>query len=151
MLNLRPPSLVAVALSLFVAAASWLYAPSAEALTEIKLFDLSYNNCPAELAEGAVTSGEGSLAANCFIITGKAENPSNKTVYDADIFGRIYDANNNNILPNRTRLGNIEVVPPGVSNFELRISVAANLPTPLNLKNFKARGFQGHVSPLFPE
>ncbi|WP_199247917.1 hypothetical protein [[Phormidium] sp. ETS-05] len=151
MLNLRPPKFLAVALSLLIAAASWFYAPSALALTEIKLFDLAYNNCPPELAEGAVTSGGNSLAANCFIITGKAENPSNKTVYDADIFGRIYDANNNNILPNRTRLGNIEVVPPGVSNFELRISVAANLPTPLSLKNFKARGFAGNVSPLFPE
>jgi hypothetical protein len=123
---------------------SWVHTPSAVALTQIKLFDLSYQGCPAELAEGAVISG-GSAAANCFIVTGKAENGTYKTVYDADIFGRIYDANNNPVMQNRTRLGSIPEVPPGVSDFELRISVAANQPEPLQLKQFKAAGFSGQV------
>jgi len=37
-------------------------------------------------------------------------------------------------MQNRTRLGSITEVPPGVSDFELRISVPANQPTPLKLK-----------------
>jgi len=84
------------------------------------------------------------MSANCFIVTGKAENNSNKPVYDADIFGRIYDANNDSVMQNRTRLGSITEVPPGVSDFELRISVP-NQPTPLKLKQFKAAGFSAQV------
>ena len=75
----------------------------------------------------------------------KANNSTFKTVYDADIYGRIYDANNNPILQNRTRLGSIPEVPSGESDFELRISVPANQPEPLQLKQFKASGFSGMV------
>ncbi|WP_193787709.1 hypothetical protein [Fortiea contorta] len=122
----------------------WVSTPVAVALTQIRLFDLSYNECPPELAQGAVISS-GSAAANCFIVKGKAENGTYKTVYDADIFGRIYDANNDSVMQNRTRLGSIAEVPPGVSDFELRISVPATQPTPLKLKQFKAAGFSGQV------
>ncbi|HYX14855.1 MAG TPA: biotin carboxylase, partial [Nostoc sp.] len=81
----------------------------------------------------------------CFLVIGKAENGTYKTVYDADIFGRIYDANNDSVMQNRTRLGSIAEVPAGISDFELRISVPANQPTPLKLKQFKAAGFSGQV------
>ncbi|MEA5570201.1 hypothetical protein [Calothrix sp. UHCC 0171] len=124
---------------------SWLFSPSAIALTQIRLFDISYEKCPSELAQGAVTSGGSPMVANCFLVIGKAENGTNKYVYDADIFGRIYDANNDPVLQNRTRLGSIPEVPPGVSNFQLRISVAANQPEPLQLKQFKAAGFSAQV------
>ncbi|MFQ4144685.1 hypothetical protein [Chlorogloeopsis sp. ULAP02] len=131
-------------LSCVLGVLSWVFIPSAVALTQIKLFDISYNECPQELAKGAVTSGT-TMAANCFLVTGKAENSTNKIVYDADIFGRIYDANNDSVMQNRTRLGSIAEVPPGISNFELRISVPANQPTPLKLKQFKAAGFSAQV------
>ncbi|AFY40725.1 hypothetical protein Nos7107_0033 [Nostoc sp. PCC 7107] len=123
---------------------SWMITPTAEALTQIRLFDISYKDCPPELAQGAVISS-GSAAANCFIVTGKAENGTYKTVYDADIYGRIYDANNDSVMQNRTRLGSIAEVPPGTSDFELRISVPANQPLPLQLKQFKASGFSSQV------
>ncbi len=70
---------------------------------------------------------------------------TSKTVYDADIFGRIYDANNNTVMQNRTRVGSISEVPPGESTFEMRITVPANQPTPLKLKQFKASGFTSKV------
>ncbi|MDH6055235.1 biotin carboxylase [Umezakia ovalisporum] len=133
-----------VFVSCLITVFSWVYTPKAVALTQIKLFDISYRDCPPELAQGSVISG-GSAAANCFIVIGKAENSTYKMVYDADIFGRIYDANNNPVMQNRTRLGSIPEVPPGVSDFELRISVAANQPEPLKLKQFKAVGFSGKV------
>jgi hypothetical protein len=123
---------------------SWL-TPPALALTQIRLFDISYHECPTDLAQGAVTSGGTTMAANCFIVTGKAENKSGKPVVNADIFGRIYDANNDSVMQNRTRLGSIEEVPPGISDFELRISVPANQPQPLKLEQFKAAGFTGKV------
>ncbi|MBE9191274.1 hypothetical protein IQ230_13105 [Gloeocapsopsis crepidinum LEGE 06123] len=128
----------------FIGLITCFWSPSALALTQIKLSNVTYHECPQELSEGAVTSGT-TMAANCFIVTGKAENASNKPVYDADIFGRIYDANNEPVMQNRTRLGSITEVPPGISDFELRISVPANQPTPLKLKQFKAAGFSGQV------
>ncbi|WP_373536946.1 hypothetical protein [Microcoleus sp.] len=137
------------AISLFfatcaIAIFSLIYTPPAWALTQIKLSDLSYRECPAEMAEGTVTSGS-SMEANCFLIIGKAENSSGKPVVNADIFGRIYDADENPVMQNRTRLGSIAEVPPGVSDFEIRISVSSNQRTPLKLKQFKATGFTGVV------
>ncbi|MEH2257008.1 biotin carboxylase [Nostoc sp.] len=141
---MRLRSLTVVFISCLITFLSWVIIPPAVALTQIKLFDVSYKDCPSELAQGAVISS-GSAAANCFLVVGKAENGTNKTVYDADIFGRIYDANNDSVMQNRTRLGSITEVPPGISDFELRISVPANQPTPLKLKQFKAAGFSGQV------
>ena len=133
-----------VVISCLIGILTWLWVPPALALTQIQLSDISYHDCPPEMAEGTVTSGS-SMAANCFLVTGKASNTSGKTVFDADIFGRIYDAEGNSVMENRTRLGSIEEIPPGVSDFEIRISVAANQPTPLELKQFKATGFTGKV------
>lgn len=139
-----PGWLATVTISGLLWLASWVFTPAALALTQIQLTDVSYHECPSELAEGTVAAGT-SNPANCFIVTGKAENTSGKLVVNADIFGRIYDANGNSVLQNRTRLGSIDEVPPGVSDFELRISVPANQPTPLQLKQFKASGFTGKV------
>ena len=123
---------------------TWVFTPPALALTQIKLTDLSYQECSSELSQGAVTSGT-TRTANCFIVTGKAENNSGKPVYNADIFGRIYDANNDSVMQNRTRLGLIAEIPPGVSDFQMRISVPASQPLPLKLKQFKAAGFSAQV------
>jgi hypothetical protein len=129
-----------------VAGVFWLLsglASPAYALTPIELSDLSYKACPAEY-DGMVTAGS-IQEANCYLIVGKAINRSGKPVINADIFGRIYDANDNPVMQNRARLGSIDEVPPGESDFELRVSVAANQPEPLKLKQFKASGFTGKV------
>jgi hypothetical protein len=138
-------SLIAIIVSCLLSIASLLGTPAALAVSNIKLYDLSYHECPPELAEGNVTSGGSSAPASCYIIAGKAENKSGKTVYDADVFGRIYDANNEPMMQNRGRVGNIPEVPIGVSDFEIRITVPANQPTPLKLEQFKASGFAGAV------
>jgi hypothetical protein len=138
-------SVIVIVLSLLLWVSSWIITPTALALTQIKLFDLSYHECPPEIGDGTVSSSGTNNPAQCFIVTGKAENSTKKTVYNADIFGRIYDANNDPILQNRTRLGAIEEVPPGISDFDLRITVDATQPTPLQLKQFKAAGFSGKV------
>ncbi|MGG6296883.1 hypothetical protein ACQ4M4_21010 [Leptolyngbya sp. AN02str] len=138
--------LVVVAIATgFICFASWLPMSSAWALTQIRLFDVDYKECPAEIAEGTVTSGGSATPANCFIVFGKTENKSGKPVNNADIFGRIYDANNNPVMQNRTRLGSIDSVEPGIGDFELRITVSDLLATPLKLEQFKASGFVGQV------
>jgi hypothetical protein len=121
------------------------WSPPAWAVTPIKLSELSYQDCPPEVAAGAVTSGGVTQEASCYLIVGKAENASGREVFDADVYGRIYDADDNLVLRNRSRLGSIERVPPGQSDFELRISVPSNLPTPLRLKQFKASGFTAKI------
>jgi hypothetical protein len=117
------------------------FVPPAFAVTQIQLTDVSYKDCPPEVAEGAVTSGGVTQSASCYLVIGKAKNPSSKTVFDADVYGRIYDADNNLVLQNRSRVGLIEQIPPGISDFEMRISVPSNLSTPLQFKKFKAAGF----------
>jgi hypothetical protein len=145
---MRFQKLTLIALSITFWLAGLFLSPHAEAMTQIKLSNLSYQDCPEEY-EGGLLSGS-SNAASCFLITGTAKNPSEKTIYDADVFGRIYDANGNPVLQNRTRVGSITEVPPGVSEFTLRISVPANQPTPLQLEQFKASGFSSRVSPRVP-
>ncbi|NJL87774.1 MAG: hypothetical protein HC886_20160 [Leptolyngbyaceae cyanobacterium SM1_1_3] len=141
-MQLRALTTVVLACCLWVM--SWLVMLPAHALTSVELTDLNYKNCPEELSEGIVGSGS-SIDANCFIVYGKAINTSGKPVLNADIFGRIYDANANPVMQNRNRLGSIDEVPPGESDFEMRISVPANQPTPLQLDKFKASGFTGRV------
>ena len=127
---------------------SWVLTPAASAMTSIKLSNIDYKTCEGDEAKGSVSSGD-MRAARCFEIFGKAKNISGKTVVDADVFGRIYDANDNSTYENRGRIGTIEEVPPGTSDFSIRVSVPANQPTPLKLKNFKASGFAGKVRPYY--
>lgn len=140
-------AIITISISFFLL--TTILTPSAEALVKIKLTDINYKECPAGVGEGSVTSGGSALPATCYLITGKTNNTSGKTLYDADVFGRIYDANNEPALQNRTRLGALEQVPPGVSEFELRISMPSNQPTPLQLKQFRATGFSSKVYPTF--
>ncbi|MEO1005994.1 MAG: hypothetical protein AAFW67_09115 [Cyanobacteria bacterium J06638_38] len=128
---------------------SFIIAPQASALTSIELFDLDYELCTGDKAQGGGVSSGSLRPANCFLIIGKAENTSGKPVVDADVYGRIYDANHNPIMANRSRVGGILYVPPGVSDFQIRISVPTTQPTPLILDKFKASGFTGKVRPYY--
>ncbi len=130
-------------ISLCILGLSFGLADPAQALIQIPLSDIDTQECPPELAKGMVTSGGLSLPAHCYLIVGKANNTSGKVVFDADIFGRIYDADNNSVLENRTRLGMIDKLEPGISDFSIRISVAESQAQAgkLKLKQFKASGF----------
>lgn len=133
-------------MAFLLAAFIWLSGTAnAWALVQIKLSDIDYRPCPEDLALGAVTAGGVPQSARCFIVFGKATNPTNKLIANADIFGRIYDANEDPIIENRNRIGAIAEVPPGVTDFEFQINVPANQPLPLQLKQFKAAGFTGTV------
>ena len=148
MLSMKRRFLTGLLISLSLWLGSWVITPPAAALTSIKLSNLSYEPCAGNDSAGSVSSGD-LRPASCYTIKGKAKNISGKTVVDADVFGRIYDANDNSTFENRGRMGTIEEVPPGVSDFEIRVSVPANQPTPLKLKNFKASGFAGKVRPYY--
>ncbi len=145
---MRFPPVIAVATAI---ATLWLlgaavFTAPADALTQVEIDNLSYESCPPEIGEGAVVSGGGSgRAASCYLVSGQATNTTDRLVYDADVFGRIYDANGNPVKQNRTRIGLIEEIPPGTTDFSIRITVPANQPEPLKLEQFKAAGFSGRV------
>ncbi|MEA5468138.1 hypothetical protein [Spirulina sp. 06S082] len=145
-MKFRTLAIASIAILLWIA--SFAIAPESLALTQVQLNNLDYRECPAELAEGMMASGS-SQKVNCFLITGTAVNTSSKYVVDADVFGLIYDKNGNNVMENRSRVGTIPSIPPGESEFEIRISVAANQATPLQLEKFKASGFSSRVRPYY--
>lgn len=138
-----------ILLSGFLWMTSFLITPQASALTSIDLFDLDYELCSGDNIKGRNVSSGSMSPANCFLIVGKANNTSGKPVVDADVYGRIYDANHNPVMANRSRVGGILYVPPGVSDFQIRISVPTSQPTPLILDKFKASGFTGKVRPYY--
>jgi len=118
--------------------------PSALANIQVKLKNLTYEPCPSGSAKNLVLGG-GVMPAECYLIKGKAVNSSGKMVYNADIFGRVYDANGNDVMPERGRLGSVDIIPPGESDFQIMLSVPRDQPPPLKLKQFKASGFAGTV------
>lgn len=136
-------------LSCLLWVSSFVTTPQASALTSIELFDLNYEQCSGDNAKGRSVSSGSLRPTDCFFIVGKAKNTSGKPVVDADIYGRIYDANHNPVMANRSRVGGIPYVPPGVSDFRIRISVPTTQPTPLILEQFKASGFTGKVRPYY--
>ncbi len=133
-----------VLLAGLISLVTWFWTLPAFALIPVEISDLGFKDCPPELSEGIISSFS-SQGANCYIIVGKAKNTSGKYVVDADVFGRIYDANGNRVMQNRTRLGSISEVPPGVTDFELRVSFPTNLKPPFSLEQFKASGFTGRI------
>ena len=132
---------------LMVLFSTLLWSPSAHALPSFDIFDLVQDDCPntAEYESQVTPWGGPNMDAKCVMIHGKAQNDTGKPILNADIFGRMYDANGNSIMENRTRLGGIDEVPPGVSEFDLRVSVAADQPLPLKLEQFRGSGFTGKV------
>ncbi|MEL7036326.1 MAG: hypothetical protein AAFO04_11990 [Cyanobacteria bacterium J06592_8] len=135
------PSILLVGLISFL---TWVWTPPALALIPVEVSDLSLEDCPPELSEGMISSFS-SQGANCYMIVGKAKNSSGKYIVDADVFGRIYDVNGNRVMENRTRFGSISEVPPGETDFEIRISIPTNLKPPFSLKKFKASGFKNPI------
>ena len=112
----------------------------------LQLKDLHITPCPdTPEYTNLVTSNGNPIPARCLFIEGTVVNRSKNTLVNADVFGRLYDANGNEVLPERTRLGAIEEVPPGESPFSIRISVPVTSPLPLTLEQFKASGFGGTV------
>ena len=121
-----------------------IFSAPAWANIQIKLTNVTYEPCIGDAGKNMV-SGGGMMSAKCYMVKGNTNNTSGKTVYNADIFGRIYDANGNDAMPERARLGAVERIPTGKSEFQIMVAIPAEQPEPLELKQFKASGFAGKV------
>lgn len=100
--------------------------------------------CPA--SDAASQSGQTRpTGAGCWALSGVVRNPGRQTVVDTDVFALILDASGEPVLQNRSRVGSIGDVPPGQSDFALRLAVPAGTAGPLQVRQVKARGFAAPV------
>ena len=83
--------------------------------------------------------------ASCYALRGRVLNPGRQPVVDTDVFALILDSSGEPVLPNRSRVGSIGDVPPGESEFALRLAVPAGTPGPFSVRQARARGFSSPV------
>jgi hypothetical protein len=136
--------LFALLLGLTLAATLWQLLPSPAAAAELQVSEVRLEPCPA--SDAASQSGmRRPSGASCVALRGVVVNPGKLPVVDTDLFARVLDASGEPVLPNRTRLGSIGDVPPGRSNFAVRLSVPAGSPGPFQVGQVRARGFRSPV------
>eukprot|EP00879_Flechtneria_rotunda_P011762 GHRR01012285.1.p1 GENE.GHRR01012285.1~~GHRR01012285.1.p1 ORF type:complete len:226 (+),score=78.70 GHRR01012285.1:89-766(+) len=100
---------------------------------------------------GGVTFSGASQKAACLDVTALASNPSSKPLYNADVFGRVYDVNGEAAIDDteNIRIAYIDEIPPGSSQvaFKLFVPLEQYNLGPLQLAGFKASGFPGKNLP----
>jgi len=130
--------------SAVVSAAVLLAVPQASWAAELSVSGVSLEPCPTEdvASQPELRRPTG---ASCYALRGQVSNPGRKPVVDTDVFALILDASGEPVLQNRSRVGSIGDIPPGSSDFALRVSVPAGTPGPLSFRQVKARGFKAPV------
>ena len=136
--------MLALLLGLALGLLLWQLLPGSALAAELRVEQVSLEPCPAADPGSQGGLGRGA-AASCYALRGVVENPGSRAVVDTDVFALILDASGEPVLPNRTRVGSIGDVPPGRSNFALRLAVPAGTPGPFSVRNAKARGFSAPV------
>eukprot|EP00850_Spirogloea_muscicola_P011723 SM000073S21499 [mRNA] locus=s73:575145:577191:- [translate_table: standard] len=111
--------------------AALLVPEAARALVRVELSNVTATKVACPEGQTTVTGGN-SLNATCFRITGDAFNPASQPVYNADVFGRVYDVQGEPALD--------------AVSFQITVDEAQAALGPLELKNFKASGFLGKVN-----
>lgn len=100
---------------------------------------------------GGVSFSGSTTAAACLDVRATATNPSKKTLFSADVFGRIYDASGEPMLDasENARVAYVDELPPGSSEvrFVLRVPAAQFEKGPAEFKAFKASAFEGKNLP----
>ena len=113
---------------------------------DLQVSEVRLERCPADDV-GSQPDLDRPAGASCYALRGVVLNAGKRAVIDTDVFAQILDASGEPVLPNRTRVGSIGDVPPGRSNFALRLAVPAGTPGPFSVSNAKARGFSAPVRP----
>jgi len=122
----------------------WQLQPASAMAAELQVGQVHLEPCPP--ADPGSQSGlRRPAAASCYALRGEVLNPGRQTVVDTDVFALILDASGEPVLPNRSRVGSIGDVPPGRSEFALRLAVPAGTPGPFQVGKVRARGFSAPV------
>lgn len=132
------------ALPLVVVLASLLVVPAGAWASDLVVRQIQLDPCP-DTDVGAQPDLKRPTGASCYALRGEVLNPGKRPVVDTDVFAQILDSSGEPVLQNRSRVGSIGDVPPGVSPFALRLSVPAGTPGPLQVSHAKARGFSAPV------
>ena len=119
-------------------------APAMAWAADLEVRSLVLDPCPAADV-GAQPELRRPSGASCYALRGEVFNPGRQPVVDTDLFALILDASGEPVLPNRSRVGSIGDVPPGLSTFALRLAVPAGTPGPFVVRQAKARGFRAPV------
>ena len=114
------------------------------AAAELRLAEVQLTPC-AEEDPGRQPDFSRPLGASCYVLSGNVDNPGRRPIVDTDVYARILDSSGEPVLQNRTRVGSIGDVPPGVHAFALRLAVPAGTPGPFDVRNARARGFNAPV------
>jgi len=121
-----------------------LLVPAGAWASDLVVREIRLDPCP-EADVGAQPEQKRPSGASCYALRGEVVNPGKRPVVDTDVFAQILDSSGEPVLQNRSRVGSIGDVPPGISPFALRLSVPAGTPGPLKVSHAKARGFSAPV------
>ena len=103
---------------------------------ELKLNGLDLVDC--ETADPASKQPRG-YRSGCYILNGEISSDAKSTIKDVDVFAFIYDSSDEEVLPNRPRIGSISNVPVGLSRFSIRVPIPSFAIPPFVIKNPKAK------------
>ena len=131
-MNFPKYKLLAIVLLLLL---SFSFTPRVEAL-ELQLSQLDLVKC--DTADPASKKPKG-YRSGCYILDGEINNTAKSTIKDVDVFAFIYDASGEEVLPNRPRIGSINNVPVGVSEFSVRVPIPSFAIPPFTIKKAKAK------------
>ena len=111
---------------------------------ELQVSQVRLEPCPSADA-GSQPELRRPTGASCYALRGEVINKGRQSVVDTDVFALILDSSDEPVLPNRSRVGSIGDVPPGTSDFALRLAIPAGTPGPFQVRNVRARGFSAPV------
>ena len=77
--------------------------------------------------------------SGCYILKGQIKSTAKSLIKDVDVFAFIYDASGEEVLPNRPRIGSINNVPVGTSQFSVRVPIPSFAVPPFTIKKAKAK------------
>ena len=103
---------------------------------ELSLSDLNLVGCDEADPESAQPER---YRSGCYILNGQINNSGESTIENVDVFAFIYDASDEEVLPNRPRIGSLSNVPPGESAFVVRVPVPSFAAPPFSIRKAKAR------------
>ncbi len=109
--------------------------PSVESL-DLELSQLDLVKC--DTADPASKQPTG-YRSGCYILDGQIKSVAKSLIKDVDVFAFIYDASGEEVLPNRPRIGSINNVPVGTSQFSVRVPIPSFAVPPFTIKKAKAK------------
>jgi len=112
-----------------------LLVPPVEAL-DLELTQLDLVKC--DTADPASKQPKG-YRSGCYILEGEIKSTAKNLIKDVDVFAFIYDASGEEVLPNRPRIGSINNVPIGTSQFSVRVPIPSFAVPPFTIKKAKAK------------